>query len=215
MRRTASLALIALLAASGARAQASRYRDQIERLEPGSFLVASRELQDPNFRETVVLIVEHAPHQGAIGLVINRPSTVELSRVIGEAPAAPDVEPVFLGGPVEPLQLTALVRSPEPIENADRVLDDIFYSSDRELLEGLASDGDRTFRAYAGYAGWAPGQLELEISVGGWHVVAGRAAVVFEHPTDKIWSRLILLGTAEWARRGAPRRHANSLRAAR
>ncbi len=203
-----ALTTLAAVAVGGAAAsaQSSRGQKQIERLEAGSFLVAGRELRDPNFRETVVLVVEHGRREGAVGLVINRPSAVDLSRVVGGEAETAGADPVFLGGPVEPLELTLLMRSREPVERADPVFDDVFFSSDRGLLEELARSRSATFRAYAGYAGWAPGQLELEISVGGWHVMDGRAETLFEQSTDKIWSRLILLGTTEWAgfRRGGP-----------
>lgn len=200
------LALVLCLAGSPSFAQTRRGEDAVERLETGSFLVASRELQDPNFRQTVVLIVEYDRWQGALGLVINRPSEVELSHVMPRAEGSGVAsELVFVGGPVEPLQFALLVRSPEAPQEARPVFDDVYFSNSLELLERLIDEPveDGSFRTYAGYSGWAPGQLETEIAVGGWHVVAGQEEAIFEHPSDKVWSRLILLGTADWARLGS------------
>lgn len=199
--RIGLLATIAL-AAAPALGQRDAGPSAADRLEVGKLLVASRELRDPNFRQTVVLIVDYSPATGAVGLVINRPSTVGLGRMLPELEATDELEDrVFIGGPVEPLRFTLLVRSASEPEGADRVFADLFVSTSRALLERLitAPAAGETFRAYAGYAGWAPGQLEGELAVGGWHVVDGRSAIVFEQPTDGVWSRLILIGTAEWA----------------
>jgi putative transcriptional regulator len=194
------LALLAFCPAFEARAQ--------ETLEPGSFLVASRELRDPNFRETVVLIVEHNRRGGALGLIVNRPSEVTLSQLLPELEAARGEDHVYRGGPVDPMQVTLLMRSSEPESDgahpAQHVFEDVYFSSSRGLLQWLATDPEPTerFRVFAGHSGWAPGQLEMEIEAGGWHVLKGDAAAIFEEPSDMIWPRLILKGTAEWARLG-------------
>ncbi len=204
-RALGRIALAAALALPGA--SRSQPRPASGDLEPGKLLVASRALRDPNFRETVVLIVEYARPTGAVGLVINRPSAVDLATALPELEGAGEGGGrVFIGGPVEPMRFTLLIRSAAEPERADRVFADIFMSSSRELLERLVSapGAGETFRAYAGYAGWAPGQLEAELAVGGWHVVDGRSSIVFELPPDKIWSRLILVGSAEMARLKPP-----------
>ncbi len=189
--------------------------DQADDLEPGKLLVASRQLQDPNFRQTVVLIVDYGRRTGAVGLIINRPSEIALESVLPgvEGEPAELAEPVFIGGPVEPARFSLLLQAASEPESAERVFADVYLSHSRELLERLVSAPEEsdTYRAYAGYAGWAPGQLEAELAVGGWHLVDGRPTHLFELPVDQIWSRLILIGTAEWARlpvpsgrRGAP-----------
>lgn len=174
-----------------------------EDLEPGKLLVASRQLSDPNFRQTVVLIVEYDRRTGALGLVINRPSEVELASVLPGREGAAEIlaKRVLVGGPVEPTRLSLLIRAASEPEGAELIFADVYLSGSHELLERLVAapaEGE-AFRAYAGYAGWAPGQLEAEMAVGGWHLVDGRPAILFEHPIDQIWSRLILIGTAEWA----------------
>ena len=200
--RGSALALLWIGLAAGAGAQKHR-QDDVAQLAPGRFLVASRDLGDPNFRRTVVLLVDYDRREGAFGLVINRPSEIDLARVLsGEDDHQEALGPVFLGGPVAPLQFALLVRAATAPQGATRVLDDVFFSTSRELLESLAATADEavSFRAYAGYAGWSIGQLEAEVSRGGWHVVEGRAEAVFDASADQLWQRLILVGTAEWAR---------------
>ncbi len=180
------------------------YAEAPDELAPGRFLVASRDLGDPNFRETVVLLVEYERREGALGLIVNRPTEVDLARVLlGEEDIV--LGPVFQGGPVAPLQMSVLVRTPAELSNARPVFDDVQFSSSRELLLALsgAEPSEIPFRAYAGYAGWAPGQLELEVDAGGWHVMDGDGASIFGDTSD-LWTRWILRGTADWACRPAP-----------
>ncbi len=198
----AALALLSIGLRGDAAAQ-QRSEDSVARLAPGRFLVASRELGDPNFRRTVVLLVDYDRREGALGLVINRPSEVDLASILsGAKDSERALGPVFLGGPVAPLQFAFLVRSGTPPEGGQRVLDDVFFSTNLDLLERLAAaeESEAPFRAYAGYAGWSIGQLEAEVHLGGWHVVEGRAETIFDPRADEVWPRLILVGTAEWAR---------------
>lgn len=223
LSRSLRVGLVGLMAAAvlpGHSAPEGRAaRAVVDDLEPGKLLVADRAMRDPNFRQTVVLIVEYDRRTGALGLVINRPSEVELGSVMPGLEGTPGrlAEQVFVGGPVEPTHFTLLIRSKSAPELSDRVFADVYRSSSQELLERLVSTpaADETFRAYAGYAGWAPGQLEAELAIGGWHVVDGRPAIVFEHPIEKIWPRLILIGTAELARLPASERRMPPERALR
>lgn len=190
----AALTLAVPLAAAGQRGG--------ERPAVGKFLVASRELHDSNFRETVVLIVDYGAHEGTIGLVINRPSGVDLPAALPELRGLEGrEEPIFIGGPVEPLQIVVLVRSDAEPERARSVFADVHFSSSRELLERLSDEprAGETFRVYAGYAGWAPGQLEVEIALGGWHVLPGEVGAIFDQPSKGVWPKLILRGSAQRA----------------
>jgi putative transcriptional regulator len=204
--RFAAALLALLVAAPHAVAQ-----DEVT-LEPGRFLVASRELRDSNFRETVVLIVEYDPRGGALGLIVNSPTEVLLSQVFPDLEGGTGDEPVFRGGPVDPMQVTLLVRSDDPEADgarpAQHVFEDVYFSNNRGLIEWMvrAPEVAGSLRSYAGYAGWSPGQLEAEIAVGGWHVMRGEPEAIFEEPSAKVWPRLILRGTAEWAslRHGRP-----------
>jgi putative transcriptional regulator len=157
----------------------------------GSFLVASRDLRDPNFRETVVLILEYSS-EGAVGLVVNRPSEIPLSRLIPYiAEFRERNDTVYIGGPVEPLRMTFLFRSSKDHENALLVFDDVWASSSFDLLERTLRLGQSPIRVLSGYAGWAPYQLDAEIERGDWRVVAAETEDLFTLDPEKLWRELI------------------------
>ncbi|HUO44881.1 MAG TPA: YqgE/AlgH family protein [Burkholderiales bacterium] len=162
-------------------------------LANGVFLVAKPALTDPHFRETVVLITELEAGGGPVGVIINRPLKARLSEAVPGLRVPPQFDHVFVGGPVGLRQLVFLVRSKEPLPHSLPVLADVYLSGDRTLLENIMRDASRVsaFRAYIGYAGWAPGQLDVEIAAGGWYVVPADAATIFSSDPDKMWPELI------------------------
>lgn len=169
-------------------------------LSKGKFLVASRSLTDPSFAETVVLLIEYERH-GAMGLVINRPSEVKLSKVFPQIKELQKrTDTVFLGGPVARRDLFMLVRSASKPENAHKIFNDIYVSSSRTVLERMIGDADprERFRVYAGHAGWAPGQLDHEVSRGAWHILEADAETVFNEAPSKIWPELIRRSSVLW-----------------
>lgn len=157
------------------------------------FLVASRGLPDPNFRETVVLVTH--PREGPPwGVIINRPLGLRLSEVFTEYETLKKRKDVlFFGGPVGRGGLVFLVRLPKPPPRAVPVLRDVHFISDIETIEGLLQrrEPTRGLRVYTGYAGWGPGQLQGEIQRGGWHVLPADAATVFDKDPAEIWPELI------------------------
>lgn len=161
------------------------------------FLIASPELQDPNFRETVVLVTQ--PREGGPwGVIINRPLEHRLSEIFTEFETLKDRKDVlFSGGPVARDRLVFLVRSPEPPPRAVAVLRDVWFIGDIERIEELLRrpEPTRGLRVYAGYSGWGPGQLQAEIARGGWHVLPADAATVFEADPARVWPELIKRAT--------------------
>jgi putative transcriptional regulator len=157
------------------------------------FLVASAELRDPNFRETVVLVTQ--PREGGPwGVIINRPLEHRLSEIFTDIETLKDRKDVlFFGGPVARDGLVFLVRSAETPPRAVAVLRDVWFIGDVEWIEGLLQrpEPTRGLRVYAGYSGWAPGQLQAEIERGGWHVLPADAAMVFEADPARVWPELI------------------------
>jgi len=163
-------------------------------LGPGIFLIASRNLGDPNFAETVVLIVRYDENDGAMGLIINRPTDVPLSRVFRDLKEAKGrADPVYSGGPVEQGALLALLKTSSKPQDAQKVFGDVYLISSRDLLtKTLADKVERSsFHAYLGYAGWGVGQLEHELALGGWLVLPADTASVFHSDPDSVWPRLI------------------------
>jgi len=121
-------------------------------LAPGRFLIASRELIDLNFSQSVVLLIEYGP-KGAMGLIINRPTEVRLSEVLPDMEDLAHLkENLFLGGPVAQNQILMLLRSDREIEGTHLVFEDVYASTSRAVLEEMvnhAGAGD-SFRVYAG-----------------------------------------------------------------
>ena len=158
----------------------------------GMFLVASRELTDPNFSKSVVLVLRH-DESGAMGVIVNRRTRAALKDAMPEVYGAREVRnPVYLGGPVQIGTLRFLARADQPLEDADYVLGDIQVSASRSLLDRLVAESadDSRLRVFIGYSGWAPGQLENEIARGGWHVVPATAGQVFSAEPEGLWSKL-------------------------
>jgi len=157
------------------------------------FLIANPGLQDPNFRETVVLVTQ--PREGGPwGVIINRPLDHRLTEVFTEYETLKNRKDVlFFGGPVARDGLVFLVRSLKPPPRAVPVLRDVYFISDIDWIDELLQrpEPTRGLRVYSGYAGWAPGQLQSEIARGGWHVLPADAATVFDKDPADIWPELI------------------------
>ena len=164
--------------------------------------MASRQLSDPNFSETVVLLVEYGP-DGAMGLVINRPSNVKLSTVFPDLKAFKQrKDKIYVGGPVAINQMLMLIRSAEAPAASKPVIDNVYMSASWKVLEGLIKreSADQQFRLYAGYAGWAPNQLDFERTRGDWHVLKADADRVFTLDPKSLWQDLIRRATLKWVR---------------
>lgn len=194
----------ACLTASLALALCTPCEATVPGLARGKLLVASDALLDPNFARSVVLLLEYEP-EGALGVVINRPTDVKLSSVLPEVEElATRPDTVFLGGPVARDRMVLLVRGGDASEESARVVDDVFITSSLDVLRELSRQGAEktSFRAYVGYAGWGPGQLDREVRRGDWSIARGEAASVFEKPPEDLWYHLHERG-GEWVR--APR----------
>jgi putative transcriptional regulator len=159
-------------------------------LHGGRLLVATPDLEDPNFAHAVVLLLEHND-EGAFGVVLNRPSDVEVATALPgweRLAAAPDV--VFVGGPVQQDGVVALGVVGDGGELTKGVLPSVGVV-DLEQDPVLATVDLERVRLFAGYAGWSPGQLETEIAAGGWFVVNADPGDVFSDDPEDLW-RVVL-----------------------
>lgn len=157
----------------------------------GRLLVATPLLDDPNFARTVVLLLEHGD-EGAFGIVLNRPTGVTVAEAVPDweavaaAPAA-----VFGGGPVSPESVIALARGTAGgSEGWIPVLGDL---GTVDIGRDPADVGAEVhaLRIFAGYAGWAAGQLEAEIDEGAWFVVDARPDDAFTTKPSELWRRVL------------------------
>ncbi len=169
-------------------------------LGKGMFLIASQSLKDPNFSQTVVLLLDYNA-SGAMGLVINRPSDVSLAEALPEVEALRGRdEKVYVGGPVGRNQIFLLVKSASPPGDAEPIVDGVFASNSLQTLREIIRAGPEqaAFHAYAGYAGWGPGQLDSEMLRGDWLVAPADAGTVFDTPHDAIWRKLFERNSGLW-----------------
>lgn len=158
----------------------------------GSLLVASPTLDDPNFSRSVILLLDHDA-DGALGVVLNRPSEISAGDALPRwADIASEPAVVHVGGPVTPQVVVCLgrLRAPAtpagwtPLAGAVGAID--LETEPDEVIGSL--DG---LRLFAGYAGWAAGQLEAELRLGGWLVVAAEPDDAFTAAPDRLWSRVL------------------------
>ena len=132
----------------------------------GKLLIASPTLLDPNFARTVVFITEHND-EGAMGIVLNRPSESSVESLVPQLAEIAGGEPIYVGGPVQPDALVLLADFSNPEAAAWIVVADVGLASADVDLEELA-DSVRRGRVYAGYSGWGEGQLEAEMAIDSW-----------------------------------------------
>jgi len=178
-----------------------------ERLAAGTFLYASPELRGSVFEASVVVLVV-VEDAGVVGLIVNKPTGVAPRTLLSLEGVERLKRPFYLGGPVTPHGVTALLRSGSPPEAAKRVLDDVYFTGDVDsLTPRFREDGaDRRLRLYAGYSGWSPGQLENEIALGSWVVVnRGRAGLIFSEEPESLWEEVYVLMKRIEARLPGPR----------
>ena len=138
-------------------------------IEPhrGSLLVATPQLEDPNFRRSVVLVLEHGS-EGSLGVILNRPSSAVLDGALPDWAVDIDCSTqVFSGGPVQPDAVLALAPVSEPWAGSTAVTEGIAILDLEADLDSDQLDAS-TVRYYIGYSGWSPGQLRLEIEEGAW-----------------------------------------------
>ncbi len=192
---------VAAMLAAGSESRPQPGRDVLVReLAAGKLLVAARNLPDPNFAETVVLLVQYS-RDGAAGIVLNRRSRVPLSRVLPGIEPAPDIAATaFIGGPVSQEAVLALSRV--PCDACPLVGREVYLVNTPDALKDRLASGadDRQLRVYAGYAGWGGGQLDAETRQGAWHVLESDARMVFDPEPGSLWQRALRRAEAVFAR---------------
>jgi putative transcriptional regulator len=165
----------------------------------GKLLLAAPMLKDPNFDRTVVLIAEHSD-EGAMGLVLNRPSEATVADAVPDLTWVVDAEePVYVGGPVAANGVIVLAEWDDPAQAVVLIDDDVgFVPGDADDTDALAA-AVRRGRVYAGHAGWGPGQLEDELSEEAWIIEAPLREELFSDDPESLWSAVLRRKGREFA----------------
>ena len=153
------------------------------------FLISMPHLDDPHFEHTVIYLCQHT-QEGAMGIIINRPSNVdftELADHLGMKVSCSRLaaEPIYTGGPVEAERGFILHTAEKKWNNTLTVTNEISLSASLEALEDIAKgDGPSAFIITLGCAGWDDGQLEAEIANNDWLVCEAYLDILFHTPSD-------------------------------
>ena len=179
-----STALIAILATAD--------NAQSVDLTKPSLLVATRNLQDPLFERSVILMVPSTEPPLLAGLIINDPAKMRVRDVFPQVRQLKGTqEKMYLGGPVEPDELSVIFRAPSAPGSATRVFDDTYVATGHDAIAGVLKDSRiADLRVIFGKSQWMRAQLDGEIMAGSWYVVPAKPDLVFSDPKD-LWSTLV------------------------
>lgn len=171
-------------------------------LEPkkGRFLVATSNLAQTSFKETVIFVT-HYSSRGATGIAINRPANIPMKEAFPSIKELKNInDTIFLGGPVKTDGIFVLMKTKRPHAGMREVVENIYFTVGlNAVIHGLPKsvEGEAT-RAYAGYSGWAPGQLQTEIERGDWIIVESDPEIIFDENPDNIWKKLTKIWSGNW-----------------
>lgn len=163
------------------------------------FLIAMPAMTDPNFARSVVYIGQHSA-EGAMGLMINRPTGFALGDILTELslpPAAPVIanSPVLSGGPVQS-ERGFILHEPDgrAWESSVKIAPDLMLTTSRDILEAIAQDRAPARSLFTlGYSGWGAGQLERELMANAWLTVGADRGVLFDTSIEDRWEAAIAL----------------------
>jgi len=165
----------------------------------GLLLVADPQLDNSVFQRSVVLVVPHG-RGAALGVILNHPIPVEAARLFPQEDVLRKAGKIHYGGPVNPSALVFLFRAQQEPPNALRILEEVYMSNDRELLarQLRRPRHESGLQVYAGYAGWAPGQLQMEIMHGSWTTVEADNDLLFNRDRTSLWDTLVKRQSGNW-----------------
>jgi putative transcriptional regulator len=161
-------------------------------LQAGQLLLSEPFMPDENFRRTVVLVCEHHPENGTVGLIINKPINLKLNDVVEDFP--PFKGKVFLGGPVGTDTLQFLHSLGNKIEGSVQLSDKLYWGGNFEQIKVLIRDEKikpNDIRFYLGYSGWQSGQLDNELKDNSWIITKATHQHIFLTPHDILWREVM------------------------
>ena len=154
----------------------------------GQFLIATPSMDDPNFRQAVMLMVQHDA-DGALALILNRPSNISLKQAWQEVGTSECVcdGMLAIGGPCQGPMMA--IHDKQDV-GEKQVLPGVFLSVEEENVSWLMRRGASQMRCFIGYAGWAPGQLEEEIAFGSWKTIPAKMDLIFKIQNETLWQQV-------------------------
>jgi putative transcriptional regulator len=158
----------------------------------GMLLIAQRDLFDPYFAETVILLLQHDDN-GTVGLIVNRKFNMQLSDAVSDIDKAEaSKHALFFGGPLGTHRIFMLMRNAAAGE-AHQITANIYFSAHRDVLEQALDrkTPDTEMRLFLGYSSWAAGQLDQELARDSWHLATADPKAIFDAASDRLWERLI------------------------
>lgn len=191
-RRTIARLFLALAILCGLLVQPSEIGARPGPYHAGELLVATDEMKDPRFTQSIIYLVKHDA-DGALGLVINRPIAKgpidDLLKGMGAQPKGSQLEIILhYGGPVSSHQGFLLHSDDVKLDSTMQIHEGIAVTADVHIIEAIAAGrGPRQFLFMLGYAGWAPGQLEAEIRAKSWFTIAADKSLIFDADAEKKW----------------------------
>jgi putative transcriptional regulator len=157
------------------------------------FLVARNEVRDPFFWHSVVLMLPTTSTSIIVGIIVNKPSRVALSKLFPESLAPENrTEPAYFGGPVDVDIPSVVFRSSTAPKKALRLYGNVYLTFDSDLITASLqkSQPSSKVRLFLGRAQWAPGQLRVEVSRGGWYRIPADGDLIFSSDPDSLWQKL-------------------------
>lgn len=155
----------------------------------GTLLISHPRMLDPNFKRTVVLLSAHSKEEGALGVVLNRPTQKCLGEIEEKFTFGPLAQvPIYEGGPVATDQILLVAWTWSPSDSVFK----LFFGIDPDRASELMEYSQATVRAYQGYSGWSGGQLEVEMEEDSWIVSQVKDQFVDGLDGDSLWQKFLL-----------------------
>lgn len=159
--------------------------------EKGKLLISEPFLNDPNFKRTIILLIENN-EEGAIGFILNKPTELTLKDAIENYPDFDTT--VYYGGPVQLNTLQFIHRAGDIVEDSMDIGNGLYWGGSFEQLRTLIKDKlvkAEDFRFFIGYSGWGEGQLEEEMKINSWIVADSKIENIFCDEPDKLWREIL------------------------
>jgi len=169
-----------------------------DKLKKGVLLVATKNLAGTSFQKTVILITKYSKY-GAMGLAINKPSARTTYELFPTLKSSDIPDKLYLGGPINQKAMLLLIKSFNS-HKIQTVSENVYFISGKRALKKIMKNitPTDTVRTFAGYSGWAPGQLETELKNGYWKIIQADNSFIFDEDTDSLWQRLSKSLSGNW-----------------